>query len=68
MLLQTFAIMGKTLKNYELKDADLVLQPPLSGVSGADFTTRRQSIKAGRDVTIAHLGELRARLAAKSRL
>ncbi|MEO6896077.1 MAG: patatin-like phospholipase family protein [Caldimonas sp.] len=68
MLLQTFAIMGKTLKNYELKDADLVLQPSLAGVSGADFTTRRQSIKAGRDVTIAHLGELRARLAAKSRM
>ncbi len=68
MLMQSFAIMGQTLKNYELKDADLVLQPLLSGVSGADFTTRRQSIKAGRDVTIAHLGELRARLAAKSRL
>jgi NTE family protein len=68
MLMQTFAIMGKALKNYELKDADLVLQPQLSGVSGADFTTRRQSIKAGRDVTIAHLGELRARIAAKARL
>jgi hypothetical protein len=47
MLLQTFAIMGKSLKAYELRDADLVLQPQLSGVSGADFTTRRQSIKAG---------------------
>jgi NTE family protein len=68
MLLQTFAIMGKSLKAYELRDADLVLQPSLAGVSGADFTTRRQSIKAGRDVTIAHLAELRERLAAKSRL
>ena len=68
MLLQTFAIMGKSLKAYELRDADLVLQPQLSGVSGADFTTRRQSIKAGRDVTLAHLAELRERLAAKSRL
>ncbi len=67
MLLQTFAIMGKTLKNYELKDADVVLQPALAGVSGADFTTRRQSIKAGRDVTVAHLGELRERLAARAR-
>src|SRR5436305_7265609 len=47
--------------------SDLVLQPQLSGVSGADFTTRRQSIKAGRDVTLAHLAELRERLAAKSR-
>ncbi|MEO5845071.1 MAG: patatin-like phospholipase family protein [Caldimonas sp.] len=68
MLMQTFAIMGKSLKAFELRDADLVLQPALAGVSGADFTTRRQSIKAGRDVTIAHLAELRARLAAKSRL
>ena len=68
MLLQTFAIMGKGLKTYELRDADLVLQPALTGVSGADFTTRRQSIKAGRDVTIAHLGELRQRLAAKTQL
>ncbi len=67
MLLQTFAIMGKSLKNYELKDADVVLQPALAGVSGADFTTRRQSIKAGRDVTLAHLGELRERLAARGR-
>jgi NTE family protein len=68
MLLQTFAIMGKSLKAYELREADLVLQPSLAGVSGADFTTRRQSIKAGRDVTIAHLAELRERLVAKSRL
>jgi len=68
MLLQTFAIMGKGLKTYELRDADIVLQPALAGVSGADFTTRRQSIKAGRDVTIAHLAELRQRLAAKSQL
>ncbi|HEY4957549.1 MAG TPA: patatin-like phospholipase family protein [Caldimonas sp.] len=67
MLLQTFAIMGKSLKGYELRDADVVLEPSLAGVSGADFTTRRQSIKAGRDVTIAHLGELRERLAARSR-
>jgi NTE family protein len=68
MLLQTFAIMGKSLKTYELRDADVVLQPKLAGVSGADFTTRRQSIQAGRDVTIAHLAELRERLAAKSHL
>ena len=68
MLLQTFAIMGRSIKNYELHDADLVLSPKLAGVSGADFTTRRQSIIAGREVTLAHLAELRGRLEAKSRL
>ena len=66
MLMQTFAIMGRSLKNHELREADVVLQPVLAGVSGADFTTRRQSIKAGRDATLAQLGELRVRLAAKS--
>ena len=66
MLMQTFAIMGRSLKNHELREADVVLQPLLSAVSGTDFTTRRQSIKAGREVTLAHLGELRERLAAKS--
>jgi NTE family protein len=68
MLLQTFAIMGKSLKAYELRDADLVLQPKLAGVSGADFTSRRQSIRAGHEVTIAHVAELRQRLEAKSHL
>ena len=68
MLLQTFAIMGRSIKNYELHDADLVLSPKLAGVSGADFTTRRQSIVAGREITLAHLAELRGRLDAKSRL
>jgi NTE family protein len=60
--------MGNGLKTYELRDADLVLQPALAHVSGADFTTRRQSIKAGRDVTLAHLAELQERLAARSHL
>ena len=68
VLLQSFAIMGRTIKTYELKDADLVLQPSLAGVSGADFTTRRQSIRAGREIALAHLAELRGRLLAKSHL
>ena len=66
MLMQTFAIMGRSLKNHELREADVVLQPLLNAVSGTDFTTRRQSIKAGRDAALARLGELRERLAAKS--
>jgi NTE family protein len=68
MLLQAFAIMGRNIKAFELKDAEMVLQPKLAGVSGADFTTRRQSIKAGRDVALASLTELRALLVAKSHL
>ncbi|MGZ5236813.1 MAG: patatin-like phospholipase family protein [Caldimonas sp.] len=68
MLMQTFAIMGRSIKSYELREADLVLVPKLAGVSGADFTTRRQSIRAGREVALAHVAELRERIAAKSHL
>ncbi len=67
MLLQTFAIMGRSINNFELREADLVLRPSLAGVSGADFAARKRSIQAGREVTLAQLGELRQRVAAKTR-
>ena len=68
MLMQTFAIMGRSIKAYELREADLVLAPKLAGVSGADFTTRKLSIRAGREVTLARIAELRERILAKSHL
>ncbi len=67
MLLQTFAIMGRSINNFELRDADLVLRPSLAGVSGADFAARKRSILAGREATLAQLADLRARIAAKTR-
>ncbi|HEX2542557.1 MAG TPA: patatin-like phospholipase family protein [Caldimonas sp.] len=66
MLMQTFAIMGRGLKNHELREADVVVQPALAAVAGTDFSTRRQSIRAGREAALAQLIELRARLAAKT--
>lgn len=48
ILLQTFAIMGKTINGFELRDADVVLRPVLSGVGSADFAARKRSIAAGR--------------------
>ena len=67
LLLQTFAIMGRSINRYELRDADVVLRPKLPGVSGADFAARKRSIQAGgRDAATAALGELREKRAAKS--
>jgi NTE family protein len=68
MLMQTFSIMGRSIKGYELRDADVVLTPRLAGVSGADFTTRRQSVRAGREAALARIAELRERIVAKSHL
>ena len=64
MLLQTFAIMGKSINQFELKDADVVLRPRLLGVSSADFTARKRAIESGREAALAGLAGLRARLAA----
>ncbi len=66
MLLQTFAIMGRSINLFELRDADVVLRPALGTTSGTDFANRKRSIQAGRDATTAQLGELRQRLAAKT--
>ena len=67
MLLQTFSIMGRSINNFELREADVVLRPRLPGVSSADFSTRRQSIQAGREAALAALPELKAKIAAKTR-
>ena len=67
MLLQTFAIMGRSINNFELREADVVLRPRLNGVSSADFTARKRSIQAGRDAALAQLAELKPRNAAKTK-
>jgi NTE family protein len=67
ILLQTFAIMGKSINTFELKDADVVVRPALQGVSSADFGARKRSIEAGRQAMLLALPQLRAAIAAKSR-
>ncbi len=63
MLLQTFAIMSKSINSFELREADLVLRPSLAGVGSADFTARRRAIIAGREAALKALPALKARIA-----
>ena len=67
ILLQTFAIMGKSINGYELREADLVVRPTLVGVGGADFTARRRAIDAGRAAMQRLLPQLKAAMEAKAR-
>ncbi len=67
MLLQTFAIMGRSISRAELRDADVVLRPALAGMSGADFTSRVRAILAGREAAKQQLPALRARIGALTR-
>lgn len=66
MLLQTFAIMGKSINSWELKDADLVVRPALANMGGGDFAGRRRAIDAGRAAMQAALPQLRAAMEAKA--
>ena len=67
VLLQTFAIMGRSINRYELRDADVVLRPRLAEVASADFAMRKRSIQAGRDAALAALPRLREGIVAKTR-
>ena len=66
ILLQTFSIMGKSINQYELKDADVVVRPSQVGLKGADFSSRQRAIDSGRAAMLAALPALRAKLHARA--
>jgi NTE family protein len=68
ILLQTFAIMGKSINSFELREADVVVRPALQGTSGADFGARRKSIEAGRSAMQQALPQLRQKMAELAQL
>ncbi len=67
ILLQTFAIMGKSINRYELKDAELVVRPALVGVKSGDFTAKRRAIDAGKLAMQQAMPQLKALIEAKSK-
>ena len=68
ILLQTFAIMGKTINQYELAGADVVVRPSQVGLKSTDFTSRQRAIDAGRAAMLAALPALKAKLAGNATL
>ena len=63
MLLQTFSIMGRSINELELKEAEVVLHPKLPGVAGTDFAVRKKNIDAGREAALAMLAQIKAKVA-----
>jgi NTE family protein len=55
ILLQTFSIMGKSISQYELTQADVVIRPELGHIKGTDFQSRNLSILEGERATQAQL-------------
>lgn len=65
VLMQTFTIMGQTIKAYELdKYADIVIRPNLAAMSGSDFSQRNAAILAGEEAVSKIMPELQRKLAA----
>jgi NTE family protein len=59
ILLQTFTIMGQNLARYELKEADVVIQPRVSSVGATDFQARHDAILEGERAAQAALPQIR---------
>ncbi|CAN7432528.1 patatin-like phospholipase family protein [Pseudoduganella sp. LjRoot289] len=64
VILQTFSIMGQRINQFELKDADIVIQPPLGRMAGNDFGNRAKAIQAGERATNAIMAQLKQKLKA----
>ena len=54
--------MSKSINNFELREADVVVRPALGTVGSAEFSARRKSIEAGRAAMLAALPKVRAAL------
>ncbi len=62
ILLQTFSIMGRSIVQNELKEADIVIRPQ-SSQGGTDFAARHEIILEGERAALAALPALREKLA-----
>ena len=67
ILLQTFAIMGKSINSFELKDAELVVRPALVGVKSGDFSAKKRAIEAGKAAMLQAMPQLRMLIEAKTK-
>lgn len=64
ILLQTFAIMGNRISDYELMDADVVIRPNTAGIGSTEFEAKHLAIMEGEKAAQAALPAIRQRMKA----
>lgn len=64
VLMQTFTIMGQSLNQFELKNADIVIKPDLPSMKGSDFNGRNLAILAGEKAALSVIAELKEKIRA----
>jgi NTE family protein len=62
VLQQTISIMQRSINQYELKSADIVIQPQLKQMSGGDFKSRNAAILAGEAATQEQMALIKEKL------
>ncbi len=62
VVMKTFGIMGKTMREAEYPFADVLIVPDMSTVSSTDFDGKHRAILAGERAAQAALPEIRAKL------
>ncbi len=65
VIMQTFSIMGQRINQLELRDADIVIQPPLGKMASNDFNNRVGAMQAGERATLAVMAQLKQKLKAR---
>ena len=69
VLMQTFSIMGQSIAQWELGEADVVIRPALAATRSTDFAARHLSILEGETAAAAQLPAVAAAIArAKARI
>ncbi|MEC5399278.1 patatin-like phospholipase family protein [Uliginosibacterium sp. H1] len=64
LMIDTIAIMGRTIANYELKEADAVVRPDIVGLPVSNFQQRHEAILRGEQAAYVALPRIRERIAA----
>lgn len=63
VLLQTFAIMGRSISRYETTEADIVIRPITAELPATDFAGRHRAVLEGEKATAAMMADIKDRLA-----
>lgn len=62
IMLQTFGIMGQSIRNAELPEADVVIRPNTVGFGSADFAKKHEAILEGEKAAQAAMPLIRQKL------
>lgn len=63
LMLDTMAVMGHTIAEHELLDADIIIRPDIRGLAATSFQQRHDAILQGERVGFAAVARIREKLA-----